>query len=192
MPAALQSTPHSILPERVGHCYSRSKEAVAEAIGAIYSRTKEAFRENISGKHIDLIRQGNCLRQSLHSNLHLQSLDSTFGETDREKHFEESPISFEIGKSCISANRRKHFGSESSLILSHSLSLALGFFRETNSKQSASLYIRQDSIDMLHSLTQGHAHTAIGCNQKLMHSVPRRGLQSYDYEILRHAQIVNL
>ena len=83
----------------------------------------------------------------------------------REKHFGENPISFEIGKSCISANRRKHFGSENSLFLLTLCFLWFWAFQGnkqctcSHDKQSASLYIRQDSIDMLHSLTQGHAHT---------------------------------
>ena len=112
----------------------------------------------------------------LHQNLHSQSLDSTFDETEHENHFGANPISFEIRKSSISANQSFRIGK-----FSHSLTLSFfgfGLFRATNSahavmtSRSASLYIRQDSIDMLHSLTQGHAITAIGCNQKLMHLSP--------------------
>ena len=94
-------------------------------------------------------------------------------------HFCQSKKTFRIGK------------------LSHSLTLSFFWFWAfqgnkqctcSHDKQSASFYIRQDSIDMLHSLTQGHAHTAIGCNQKLMHSVPRRGLQSNDAQRSIRAQ----
>ena len=89
-----------------GHCYSRSKEAVAKAIGAIYSRTKEAFRGNISGKHIDLTRQGNCLRQSLalKPTLAITRFDirrSRSRETFRNRqilHFCQSKKTFRIGK----------------------------------------------------------------------------------------------
>ena len=159
----------------VSHCYSRSKEAVAQALGAIYSRTREAIRENISGKHIDLIQQGNCLRQSLawQPPLAITRFDirrNRSRETFRRKsnlirnrqsleilHFCQSKKTFRIGK------------------LSHTLFLWFWLFRETNSAHAVmtssrlSLYIRQNSIDMLHSLTQGHAHTAIGssCTQSL-------------------------
>ena len=112
----------------------------------------------------------------LHQNLHSQSLDSTFDETEHENHFGANPISFEIRKiqhfcQSIISNRKI-------LSFSHSLFLWFWAFQGnqqctcSHDKQSASLYIRQDSIDMLHSLTQGHAITAIGCNQKLMHLSP--------------------
>ena len=122
----------------------------------------------------------------LHCKLHLQSLNSTFGETDREAFRRKSNLirDRQILRFCQS---KKTFRiGKLSLSFSHTLFLWFWAFQGnkqctcSHDKQSASLYIRQDSIDMLHSLTQGHAHTAIGCNQKLMRSVPRRGLQSYD------------
>ena len=81
---------------------------------------------------------------------------------------------------------------------SHTLTLSFfgfGLFRETNKctcshdKPSASLYIRQDSIDMLHSITQGHAITAIGCTQKLMHLSPS-GWTSVLRCLRRHSRTV--
>ena len=71
----------------------------------------------------------------LHQNLHLQSLDSTFDGTEREKKI----ISVRIQSHSRSANPAflpiDHFESENFLILSLSLSLVFGFglFRETNS-----------------------------------------------------------
>ena len=61
----------------------------------------------------------------LHRNLHSQSLDSAFDETENENHFGANLIPFEIGKSSIPADRS--FRIENSLILSLSLSLVLGF-----------------------------------------------------------------
>ena len=79
------------------------------------------------------------------------------------------------------------FTQKISLILSFSLFLWFWAFRETqqctcsHDKQSASLYTRQDSIDMSAVHTLKHMHTAFSCcNRNLMHSVPRRGLQSSD------------
>ena len=82
------------------------------------------------------------------------------------------PISFEIGKSSISANRRKNISDRKTLSFSHTLFLWFWAFQGnkqctcSHDKQSASLYIRQDSIDMLYAIT------AICCNQKLMHFSP--------------------
>ena len=108
-----------------------------------------------------------CLRHSL-----AQALASTRHSTrkdDRENIFRK--ISFEIRKLEQSlVSRNKIFQSEKltqkiSLSLSFSLFLWFWAFRETqqctcsHDKQSASLYIRQDStLTCLHSHTQAHAH----------------------------------
>ena len=167
----------------VGHCYSRSKEAVTEAIGAIYSSTTEAFRgETFRGNTLISFGREIVSDSPLHWNLHLPSLDSTFGETDREKHFEEDPISFEIG----TANRRNHFGSEK---LSHSLTLSFfgfGLFRETNSAHavmtSSRLHFTLDKTALtccIHSLKDMQSLQSAAIRSSCT-SVPRRGLQSYD------------
>ena len=167
----------------VGHCYSRSKESVAEAIGAIYSRTKEAFRGNISGKHIDLTRQGNCLRQS-------RPLEPTLAITRFDIRRNRSRETFRRRSNLIRDRQIQHFSQSKKSCrigkLSHALTLSFfgfGLFRETNSAHAVmtgsrlhfTLDSRQDSIDMLHSLPQGHAITAIGCNQRLMHVSPSAG-----------------
>ena len=169
-----------------GHCYSRSKEAVAKAIGAIYSRTKEAFRGNISGKHIDLTRQGNCLRQSLalKPTLAITRFDirrNRSRETFRRKsnlirdrqilHFCQSKKTFRIGK------------------LSHSLTLSFfgfGLFRETNSAHavmtSSRLHFTLDKTALtccIHSLKDMQSLQSAAIRSSCT-SVPRRGLQSYD------------
>ena len=147
----------------ISHCYSRSKEAVAQALGAIYSRAKEAIRENISGKHTDLIQQGSCLRQSLalQPTLAITRFDirrSRSRETFRRKsnlirdrqilHFCQSKKTFRIGK------------------LSHSLTLSFfgfGLFSETNSAHavmtSSRLHFTLDKIALtccIHSLKDMH------------------------------------
>ena len=161
----------------ISHCCSRSKEAVVQALGAIYSRTKEAIRENISGKHIDLTQQGNCLRQSL-------ALQPTLAITRFNIRRNRSRETFRLKSNLIRDRHILHFSQSKKTFrigkLSHSLALSFLWFWAfqgnkqctcSHDKQSASLYNRQDSIDMLHSLTQGHAHTAIGirssCTQSL-------------------------
>ena len=109
-------------------------------------------------------------------NLHSQSLDSAFDETEKQK-------SFQCESNLIRDQQIPHFcksitSNRKILSFSHSRFLWFWAFQGnqqctcSHDKQSASLYIRQDSIDMLHSITQGHAITAIGCNQKLMHLSP--------------------
>ena len=113
----------------------------------------------------------------LRRNLHSQALNSAFDETEHENHFGANPISFEIGKN-IQHSCKLIISNRKILSFSHSLFLWFWAFQGnkqctcSHDKQSASLYIRQDSIDMLHSITQEHAITAIGCNQKLMHLSP--------------------
>ena len=109
-------------------------------------------------------------------NLHSQSLDSALDETEKRKSFRcESNL---IRDRQIQHSCRSIISNRKILSFSHSLFLWFWAFQGnkqcscSHDKQSASLYIRQDSIDMLHSITQGHAITAIGCNQKLMHLSP--------------------
>ena len=136
----------------------------------IYSRTKEAVRENISGKHIGLIRQGSCLGQSL-------ALQPALAITRFDIRRNRSRESFRRKSNLIRDRQILYFYQSKKIFgigkLSYSLTLSFfdfGLFRETNSA-SASLYISQDTT---------HSRTCTHCNQKLMHSVPRRGLQYYD------------
>ena len=124
----------------------------------------------------------------LHQNLHLQSLDSTFDGTEREKKI----ISVRIQSHSRSANPAflpiDHFESESFLILSLSLSLVFGFglFRETNSAHavmtSSRLHFTLDKTALtccIHSLEDMQSLQSDAIRSSCT-SVPRRGLQSYD------------
>ena len=131
MQVILQSALRIGFPEQsvlwISQCYNRSKEAVVQVLGAIYSRTKEVIRRKISGNHIDLIQQGNCLTQSL-------VLQPTLAITRFDIRRNRSTEIFRL-KSNLFRDRqilcfyqsKKIFRIENSLILSYSLSLTLGF-----------------------------------------------------------------
>ena len=152
MQVVLQSALRIGLPEQsvlwISHCYNRSKEVVVQVLGAIYSRTKEAIRRKISGNHIDLIQQGNCLTQSL-------VLQPTLAITRFDIRRNRSREIFRL-KSNLFRDRQilRFYQSKKNISdrkFSYSLILSFfdfGLFRETNSahtshdNQSASLYIR--------------------------------------------------
>ena len=148
---------------------------------------KEAFRRKHSrGKHVDLIQQGNCLRQSLASEPTLAI--TRFGVRRNQKsenHFRANPISFEIGKSSIPADRSFRIGKK----FSHSLTLSFfgfGLFRETNSAHavmtSSRLHFTLDKTALtccIQSLKNMQSLQSDAIRSSCT-SVPRSGLQSYD------------
>ena len=161
--------------------------AVAQALGAIYSRTNEAIRENISGKHIDLIQQGNCLRQSL-------ALQPTFAITRFDIRRNRSRETFRRKSNLIRDRQFQHFCQSKKTFRigkpSHSLTLSFfgfGLFRETNSAHavmtSSRLHFALDKTALtccIHSLKDMHTLQSDAIRSSCTQSVPRRGLQSND------------
>ena len=122
----------------------------------------------ISARHLSqtvpCIRTYTCNRSIRHST-----------KPNTKNHFGANPISFEIGKSSISANRSFRIGK-----FSHSLTLSffgLGLFRETNSAHavmtSSRLHFTLDKTALMQSLQSDAIRSSCA-------SVPRSGLQSYD------------
>ena len=125
---------------------------------ALRKQSEKTFR---GSKHIDLTQQGNCLRQSL-------ALQPTPAITrfDIRRNRSRETFRLKILSHSRSANPaflpiEENMSDRKTLSFSHTLFLWFWAFQGnkqctcSHDKQSASLY-----TDMLHSLTQRHAHTA--------------------------------
>ena len=145
---------------RGGHCYSRAKRQSQGALGTIYSRTKEKNKRKRVGETHCPLSKAIVSDSPLHQDLKSAFTKFCISAKGIQSHSRSANQAIEE----IISNRK---------ISSHSLTLScfgFGLFRESNSAHAVMTSSRlhfgldsldktaQDSIDMLHSLTQGHAH----------------------------------
>ena len=153
---------------RGGHCYSLAGQSTV----ALRKQSAKTFR----GKHI--VHSARQLSQTapLHQDLKLAFTSFCISAKKESNLIRDRQLKQSTIREIISSRK----------ILSHYLTLSFfgfGLFRETNSAHavmaSSRLHFTLDKTALtccIQSLKD--MHTAFSCNRKLMHSVPRQGLQS--------------